>query len=566
MTAKLSVSDIISTVIKDNSSAISSWLINVVESYLNNSHELDPLTTNKLFLLINDMLLTYSITTTQLQSKEICSKLIHLLQINQHLPEVNNFELFPVNSKCIASYTEDNQWYTATVIEILESKQSYLIEFDGYGNQQITPIKQLAKPYNNEKSDKSMKLTNSVSLKDSIKKTTDLDRMIRGNNPNEIDARNNKILIMGTTNSGKSTLISLLKLINFSNMTSTTRNDKYYIDMIRKHTINGIIELISQSNKLYKINKFNDCFLNRNSIDIKIHIERILKFKVNLDLHDSFKGLTDSIDFIWKQPAIKATFKHGLLGKFRMIDNLDYFLDKTKEIMSEDYIKPACIDILHCKMRNTTDHNVCRYENIQVIDMNVSDYDYIERKKWYKHFKYESCHIIYCVSLNDYCKKNAMYESIELYKEICENMEKKKRKIDIDIFFTKRNKFKECLRYKSLSEFFGITKSVVLFAMKLYGDEIKGIVPEGVCRIIINYCQDIFNKYEFGWKENMNNETMSHCYNESLSFIKNLYLDCHQNSDTSVDCHSVDLTNVNDTIKTLNKIKHCKQDLLKISY
>ena len=52
------------------------------------------------------MFITYSITTTQTESKQICSKLIELLEKNDYLPKFD--EPFPINSKCIALYTVDS--------------------------------------------------------------------------------------------------------------------------------------------------------------------------------------------------------------------------------------------------------------------------------------------------------------------------------------------------------------------------------------------------------------------------------------------------------------------------
>eukprot|EP01084_Bolivina_argentea_P233372 393100_1 len=128
----LSIKEIVITIIIDTSSPISSWLVNVIGTYLGNTQSLEPLTTDVLFTLTNDMLLTYSIATTQTQCKQICSRLISLLQTNQHIPEFD--EPFPIHTQCIAFYTNDKQWYPATIIDITQPGHTYLIQFDGYGD------------------------------------------------------------------------------------------------------------------------------------------------------------------------------------------------------------------------------------------------------------------------------------------------------------------------------------------------------------------------------------------------------------------------------------------------
>ena len=75
---------------------------------------------------------------------------------------------------CMSSNCLSDEWYAATVIDIIEPGQSYLVQFDEYGNEQIATIDQLQHLNTPKK-------RNSVSLKDSIKATAidkDLQNLI----------------------------------------------------------------------------------------------------------------------------------------------------------------------------------------------------------------------------------------------------------------------------------------------------------------------------------------------------------------------------------------------------
>merc|ERR1712176_700976 len=89
---------------------------------------------------------------------------------NKHLPEIE--ETYPINTQCHALYTQDNQWYAATVIDIIQSGRQYLIRFDDYDNEeQIANIHEL----------RHLKQSKSISLKDSMQQPSldkDLEQLI----------------------------------------------------------------------------------------------------------------------------------------------------------------------------------------------------------------------------------------------------------------------------------------------------------------------------------------------------------------------------------------------------
>merc|ERR1719204_2786558 len=82
----LSIEAIIAQFIPDDSSPIGSWLTHVITTYLSNTDNTQPLCADTLFELTNDMLLTYSISTSQSQSKQLCSRLVRALRTHHHLP------------------------------------------------------------------------------------------------------------------------------------------------------------------------------------------------------------------------------------------------------------------------------------------------------------------------------------------------------------------------------------------------------------------------------------------------------------------------------------------------
>ena len=150
----------------------------------------------------------------------------------------------------------------------------------------------------------------------------------------------NKLLLLGTGSSGKTTLFKALGSAHGA-MIDVTEMDKT-LQAIRQNIILGILILLQQSQELYDqdANSHSDC-----RIVVSDDLRNIIRIIVNngnnqfIDVvdWDQMNCIGEACKKVWDLPQIQATFrKRG--GRFLFADNLDYFFNNVEHIMAQGYI------------------------------------------------------------------------------------------------------------------------------------------------------------------------------------------------------------------------------------
>lgn len=270
----------------------------------------------------------------------------------------------------------------------------------------------------------------------------------------------NKLLLLGTGSSGKSTLFKSLKIINDESHITTETSEACHV--IRQNCIAGILTLLKKSQELYEADaaENGDCLVDMTEETVQ-NITYVVQygsesFSETVD-DEGIAQLGVAVHALWELTAVQATFERRG-SKFSFPDNMDYFFNKVKEIMSSEY-EPSIQDSLKCRVRTT---GMIEYK------YDIKDKEFIlydvggqrnERKKWIHHFA-DVAAVLFICALNHYHavlfedeKKNAMHEAVELFTEICNS--KWFKKSELILFLNKDDLFKEKLKKQiSLSHCF----------------------------------------------------------------------------------------------------------------
>merc|ERR1712228_607296 len=282
-------------------------------------------------------------------------------------------------------------------------------------------------------------------------KTADTQITTTMKNAERITKHAKKLLLLGTGLSGKSTLFKSLKIITKEPHMETETAEARHV--IRQNCVAGILTLLKKSQELWEKNEAKniDCLVNMDQETVD-HITNVVQygsetFSEVLD-HAEVASLGKSIYFLWTLKAVKATFsRRG--NTYSFPDNMDYFFNKVREIMTETY-NPSVEDMLKCRVRTT---GMIEYK------YDIKENEFIlydvggqrnERKKWIHHFA-DVAAVLFICALNHYHavlfedeKKNAMHEAVELFTEICKS--KWFRKSEMILFLNKDDLFREKLK------------------------------------------------------------------------------------------------------------------------
>eukprot|EP01156_Anaeramoeba_ignava_P024371 Anaeramoba_ignava/c6814_g1_i1.p1 GENE.c6814_g1_i1~~c6814_g1_i1.p1 ORF type:complete len:198 (-),score=54.65 c6814_g1_i1:103-696(-) len=176
--------------------------------------------------------------------------------------------------------------------------------------------------------------TKKISQKDS-KRNKDIE--IRLQSDYKKEQNKTKIILLGTGESGKSTLIKQLSLL-FSN--GFDEDDFVtYRDTIRSNILFHMNILLQEATKLkIKLEEQN-----------QLIAENFLKKEYCLP-NDLNPETTEQINLLWKDPNIRKVY--DLRSSFSLPDSCSYYFDEIDRIVAQEY-KPTSKDILLCRIPTT---------------------------------------------------------------------------------------------------------------------------------------------------------------------------------------------------------------------
>jgi len=251
-----------------------------------------------------------------------------------------------------------------------------------------------------------------------------------------------KLLLLGTGESGKSTIAKQMKILHTTGFTKQELQS--YRPVVFNNTLSSMKALVQFANKAgIKCNEENQAhvkfFEEANTIDL-----------------DSFtQDIAARVKALWNDPGIKATYERR--NEFQLMDGATYCFENVDRFCAEDYL-PTETDVLRVRARTTgiieTTFKV-KDSNFRMTDVGGQR---SERKKWIHCFE-DVTAIIYCVALNEYDMKlfedervNRMEESLELFEEICNS--KWFTKTAIVLFLNKSDLFYEKIKKVDLKVLF----------------------------------------------------------------------------------------------------------------
>jgi len=260
-----------------------------------------------------------------------------------------------------------------------------------------------------------------------------------------------KLLMLGTGESGKSTIVKQFRILYRGNFT------REELQSFRPSLHNNIvvsIQALIKAAQMFSLELNNP---EHEKYSIQSHLQEGAEKLLQLDplLHEIPQVYVPIIRALWQDPAIQASFLRS--SAFQLADSAKYVLDELDRITQPDSI-PITTDLLRVRARTTgiveTEFTLDEY-HFRVVDVGGQR---SERKKWIHCFEGVTA-IIFCVALNEYDLKlyedaqvNRMFEAEELFKEICNS--EWFRRTDIIIFFNKNDLFTEKIKRVPLTVYF----------------------------------------------------------------------------------------------------------------
>lgn len=220
-----------------------------------------------------------------------------------------------------------------------------------------------------------------------------------------------KILLLGSGESGKSTIVKQMKIIH---------QNGYSVD-----------ELALYRHTIYK--NVVDCAkalvgaMRQFEIEIEQPANReladyVMEYTVDPDPQQALdQRIGEAIASIWKDPCIPKVFDHQ--NEFYLMDSAPYFFDEVARISAADYI-PTEADVLRARTKTTGIYET----RFQMGQLSIHMFDVggqrSERKKWIHCFENVTS-IIFCVALSEYdqvlleeSSQNRMMESLVLFDSV----------------------------------------------------------------------------------------------------------------------------------------------------
>jgi len=256
-----------------------------------------------------------------------------------------------------------------------------------------------------------------------------------------------KLLLLGAGESGKSTLFKQTIDLYGSGFTEKEITD--YVQIVYTNTINSMQVLCREVDRLYQMEKVEECKLMPQNIP---HQRYILEYSSESDLTPECAA---SIKALWADPGIKTAF--DLRSKFQLLDSAEYFFEKVDSYAKKDF-RPSKQDILRVRVRTTGILDT----TFKLEDLRFKIFDVggqrNERKKWIHCFENVTA-VIFVAAISEYDQvlfeddvTNRITEALNLFEETINS----RWFVDtaIILFLNKKDLFEEKLKRVALKTYF----------------------------------------------------------------------------------------------------------------
>ncbi|PLB36430.1 guanine nucleotide-binding protein subunit alpha gpaB [Aspergillus candidus] len=254
-----------------------------------------------------------------------------------------------------------------------------------------------------------------------------------------------KILLLGSGESGKSTIVKQMKIIH-QNGYSTEELLLYRITVYK-----NLLDCAKSITGAYR--QFS---LEPSSQKVRDYIKYLDNYNIDPDptkFLDPEVG--DAITYLWNDPCTSTVLEHQ--NEFYLMDSAPYFFEEAKRISSQGYT-PNVNDVLRARTKTTGIYET-RFTMGQLsIHMFDVGGQRSERKKWIHCFENVTS-IIFCVALSEYdqvlleeSNQNRMMESLVLFDSVVNS--RWFMRTSIILFLNKVDLFRQKLPRSPLSDYF----------------------------------------------------------------------------------------------------------------
>lgn len=251
-----------------------------------------------------------------------------------------------------------------------------------------------------------------------------------------------KILLLGSGESGKSTILRQIKIIHQNGFSESEKLD------YKPFVFQNVIESIQCVVKAIYEYKMEPQVTSISSDELQFIKDYELPYEAESDTtHLSLDPkVADLIEKLLSDDTVKTLLSDNKY-EFYILDSAKYFFENLNNIRKSDYL-PSITDILRTRKQTSGIFDI----KFQMDDLDVHLYDVggqrSERKKWIHCFDNVTA-IIFCVSLSEYDQtlleapdKNRLEESLSLFESVVNSMWFKRTAVilclnKIDIFIDK---------------------------------------------------------------------------------------------------------------------------------
>eukprot|EP00761_Pharyngomonas_kirbyi_P008312 gb/GECH01008323.1/.p1 GENE.gb/GECH01008323.1/~~gb/GECH01008323.1/.p1 ORF type:complete len:356 (+),score=72.59 gb/GECH01008323.1/:1-1068(+) len=262
------------------------------------------------------------------------------------------------------------------------------------------------------------------------------------------EANSFKLLLLGSGESGKSTVFKQMRIIHEDGYDEQERKE------MKKIIWRNILEIIRSLIKA--VDNFEMSYDSQEVKNMVEEIQSIPEKEITNNVEKLMSPeLGENIKNIWEDSAVQQAYSRR--NEFQLLDSCNYFMKEIDRISSLDYI-PSHQDILRSrtKTEGVKDH-IFNIEGFKFHFVDVGG-QRSERRKWIHVFDNVTA-IIFVTALSEYDQKlyednntNRMHESLLLFDEICNC--KYFRDTPIIIFYNKMDLFEEKIQSVDLNTCF----------------------------------------------------------------------------------------------------------------
>jgi len=264
-----------------------------------------------------------------------------------------------------------------------------------------------------------------------------------------------KILLLGTGESGKSTILKQMKILHQKagpeETVGLTKEDReHQVPIIRSNVITAIEILLDVATEMFHYS------LAAESKESEKRVRAVLEMEDH-ERMTQYNDILQDIITLYQDPSIQKCLEQK--AKFYLLDSAPYFLKKASTIGEIDYL-PSDEDVLRARSQTTgvTSMDFMLKEGSTELKLELVDVggQRGERRRWIHCFEGVDA-VMFIISLSDYNQTlwedettNRMLEAEKLFGEMLNNVFF--RETPFIVFFNKLDLFKEKLKKVSLAE------------------------------------------------------------------------------------------------------------------